>query len=70
GPGRRPAPPPRRACPLPPPPPRLPHAAPGVAVRLRGLMPKPLGPWPQCREPPNPAPQRLHPLLRQKKKES
>ncbi|WP_260392598.1 lactate utilisation protein LutB domain-containing protein [Aeromonas dhakensis] len=41
-----------------------------MAVRLRGLMPKPLGPWPQCREPPNPAPQRLHPLLRQKKKES
>ena len=50
--------------------PRLYHAATGVAGRLRGLMPKHLGPWTQCREAPKPAPQSLHALLRQKKKES
>ncbi|HDX8616572.1 TPA: DUF3390 domain-containing protein, partial [Aeromonas dhakensis] len=32
--------------------------------------PKHLGPWTQCREAPKPAPQSLHALLRQKKKES
>ncbi|BBG84707.1 iron-sulfur cluster-binding protein [Aeromonas hydrophila] len=50
--------------------PRLYHAATGVAGRLRGLMPKHLGSWTQCREAPKPAPQSLHALLRQKKKES
>ena len=48
--------------------PRLYHAANWVAGRSRGWMPKHLGPWTQCREPPNP-PQSLH-ALRQKKKES
>ena len=37
-----------------------------MAGRLRGLMPKPWGPWTQCREAPNP-PQSLHACARRRR---
>ncbi len=41
--------------------PRLYHAATGVAGRLRGLMPKHLGPGPSAAKPPNPPPEPARP---------
>ena len=70
--GQKPARDPRHAGALPLPPPTRASTTPqpGVAGRLRGLMPKHLGPWTQCREAPQPAPRACNALLRQKKKES